>query len=120
MEYNQWKSDVLKLAKQKDILIKEESNSLVSYWNQNRSVEDVLLAEKAEQLSTLKKEEFLNKQCGCFYCKKLFHAKNIDWQNSQAWCPYCGVDAVIPNTNDYPLTLELLEKLEILLFSSDY
>lgn len=52
--------------------------------------------------------------CGCFYCKEMFYAGDVtEWtDNGQtAICPYCGVDSVICNTDDYKIIKEDLEKM---------
>lgn len=53
-------------------------------------------------------------ECGCFYCKKTFSPHEIvDWTDDEetAICPYCGVDSVICNDNNYKITKEDLEKM---------
>ena len=54
-----------------------------------------------------------NKDCGCFYCKRIFESKKINrWIDGKtAICPYCSVDAVIPNSDDCLITAELLEEM---------
>lgn len=55
-------------------------------------------------------------KCGCFYCLKIFASSEIDeWcsetENGEgvtAICPYCGVDAIISENCEFPLTSELL------------
>ena len=51
-----------------------------------------------------------SRQCGCFFCLKLFDPAGItDWMNEEtARCPFCGVDAVIPESFDYELDDSLL------------
>lgn len=52
------------------------------------------------------------KQCGCFYCIKLFPVSEIkDWTDEQqtALCPHCQVDALIPD--DGSLTIKKLTQL---------
>ena len=50
------------------------------------------------------------KECGCFFCLKLFDPAQIrSWLNEEtALCPYCNVDAVIPESCDYELDDSLL------------
>ena len=55
----------------------------------------------------------ISKKCGCFYCKRIFKSKEINhWIGGKtAMCPYCLVDAVIPDSNDCIVTVELLEEM---------
>ncbi|THT97723.1 cytoplasmic protein [Lampropedia puyangensis] len=71
--------------------------------------------------------EILHSQrCGCYYCLRSFKPSKIEqWsedgpdtesQNEQqllytAWCPYCGIDAVIGSAAGYPLTKEFLTRM---------
>lgn len=53
-------------------------------------------------------------RCGCFYCMNIFHPKEIiDWLDGEetALCPRCGIDSVIYETEEYPLTVEFLKKM---------
>ena len=53
--------------------------------------------------------------CGCFYCLKIFHSKEIvQWipeGAGTAICPYCGTDAVIGEHSGYPITEDFLKKM---------
>ena len=51
-----------------------------------------------------------SRQCGCFFCLKIYDPVNItNWLNDEtALCPYCNVDAVIPESDDYLLEDSLL------------
>ena len=47
-----------------------------------------------------KSELLQSKNCGCFYCEKLFKPTEIlDWVNDKlgdtALCPKCGIDSVL-------------------------
>ena len=49
--------------------------------------------------------------CGCFYCRKFFDSSSItEWVDDSnartALCPYCGIDAVLPDS-----TVELSDEL---------
>jgi len=61
--------------------------------------------------------------CGCFYCKKIFNAKEIkDWidsGNDTALCPYCGIDSVIGESNDLSITEEFLKEMHDRWFNSN-
>ena len=53
-------------------------------------------------------------KCGCFHCKRIYDPRKItEWvdHGKTALCPYCGIDAVIPDTEDYPLTTAFLKKM---------
>lgn len=72
-------------------------------------------AGKAYRHSICNKEELRkSKKCGCFYCIKIFNTKEIkEWieENSgaeTAICPYCDVDSVIAESDEYDLNKELL------------
>lgn len=66
------------------------------------------------------------KRCGCFHCGSSFDASEIHgWLKEPsgedtALCPYCGVDAVIVGTGDYPLTTALLSLLYMEWFDKEY
>lgn len=58
-----------------------------------------------------------SKKCGCYNCKKIFDATEIDeWVTEKdgqktALCPYCGIDSVIQDAN-VQITPELLDKMQ--------
>ena len=77
-----------------------------------------------EKLKIAHKHSFKNrkelsgeKMCGCFYCGKIFPAAEIeDWYeendgNETAVCPYCYIDSVIGESDEYPLTKEFLKEM---------
>lgn len=51
-----------------------------------------------------------SKECGCFFCMKMYNPEKImEWINDEtAKCAFCGVDAVIPENNEYELSGSLL------------
>lgn len=62
-------------------------------------------------------------RCGCFHCLAFFPATGIgEWVDEPetgprgpgrtALCPKCGIDAVLPESEDYDLTLELLKAMQ--------
>lgn len=56
----------------------------------------------------------LARACGCFYCLRIFDPKEIIWvsdEDSTAMCPYCGIDAVIPESEHLPITKAFLRKM---------
>lgn len=57
-------------------------------------------------------------KCGCFHCIKIFDPKEItSWccirsdDNDTAICPYCGIDSIISESSNFPITKEFLEKM---------
>jgi len=78
-----------------------ESDMKSAHKNQNRS-------------QTLESES-----CGCFYCLEIFPPSEIDtWSDEDemgiaqvAWCPKCGIDAVIASKSGFPINKEFLCKM---------
>ena len=55
-----------------------------------------------------------NHPCGCFNCLKLFTDKSIKrWidDNTTAICPFCSVDSVLYQNDQYPLTMNLMRQM---------
>lgn len=55
--------------------------------------------------------------CGCFSCHSIFPASSVhdyirDSSGKTALCPHCFTDAVLPDSNPYPLTEGFLKKME--------
>lgn len=55
--------------------------------------------------------------CGCFYCLTIYEPSEIkewieDKNGNTAICPHCGVDAVLPSSNEYPLNKVFLQKMQ--------
>jgi hypothetical protein len=54
--------------------------------------------------------------CGCFYCLKIYHPREINhWvkdTDGTALCPHCGIDAVIGQSSGYPITPEFLKQMK--------
>lgn len=65
----------------------------------------------------------MSRECGCFYCVKIYSAKDIiDWADGgkTALCPLCSVSAVLPDSSlDRPLTVEMLEGMQSAYFLSE-
>lgn len=65
-----------------------------------------------------------DKICGCFYCLKIYSPAEIseyieagsDGQGT-ALCPYCGIDSVIGESSDFPMTEDFLRKMKQYWFS---
>ena len=63
------------------------------------------------------RNQLLNdKVCGCFYCLAIFNPIAItDWiedEGGTAICPYCGIDSVIGESSEYPITVEFLRRMK--------
>lgn len=56
-----------------------------------------------------------SKKCGCFHCLQIFEPSEIKiWIkdiSDTALCPYCNIDAVIPETNEIIIESKLLEEM---------
>ena len=65
-------------------------------------------------------------RCGCFHCGSTFTGSDVvDWIPEEdgedtALCPYCGCDAVIYETDAFPVSTALLSRLYIHWFASEY
>lgn len=65
-------------------------------------------------------------RCGCFHCGSSFVASEItDWMPEEdgadtALCPYCGCDAVLYDTKEFPLSTALLSSMYMGWFKSEY
>ena len=68
---------------------------------------DIDFIKKAHKGSSCHKEEILQGDlCGCFYCKEIFFAKEInEWIDEKigetAVCPRCGIDSVL--SSQFPI-----------------
>lgn len=55
-------------------------------------------------------------KCGCFHCLNIFSPKQIsEWASSTedvAICPYCGIDSVVPDSQQSPITKDFLKELK--------
>jgi len=72
--------------------------------------------------SSFHRDEVLRSElCGCFACtQRIRPARILEWTDGgqTANCPYCGIDAVLPdNIPDYPLTAELLNAMRLKWFN---
>ena len=65
-------------------------------------------------------------RCGCFHCGSSFVAREITaWMPEEdgadtALCPYCGCDAVLYDTKEFPLSTALLSSMYMEWFKSEY
>ena len=70
--------------------------------------------------------EWSSLRCGCFHCGSSFVASKItDWMREEegadtALCPYCGCDAVLYDTKEFPLSTALLSSMYMEWFKSEY
>ena len=61
-------------------------------------------------------------KCGCFQCLGIYAPTEItEWvdDGQTAICPYCGIDSVIDDTQQRPLTKELLKAMQMRRFGAD-
>ncbi|VEJ49764.1 hypothetical protein [Neisseria weaveri] len=82
----------------------------------NYSLETLISAHAycTENFSTLSQPQI----CGCFHCQKLFPSTDLteedfieeDSGKKTAFCPHCGIDAVI-GSNDHELNPEFLSAM---------
>lgn len=52
--------------------------------------------------------------CGCFHCSEQYDSSEIKaWTDNKrtALCPYCGIDSVLFENTEYPLTTSLLNQM---------
>ena len=61
-----------------------------------------------------------SEKVGCFYCARIFPPSDfeesdfIEWTTKDgvtycdAWCPHCGIDSILPESEDYEITREML------------
>ena len=55
--------------------------------------------------------------CGCFYCLTIYSPSEInewikDEDGDTAICPHCGIDAVLPNSKEYPMEEAFLQRMQ--------
>ena len=77
---------------------------------------------RAHEISKNNRELLLQDQlCGCFYCQRIFRSGEVvDWygdHDETAVCPYCGIDAVIVERPDLPVTKAFLREMRQYLFT---
>lgn len=81
------------------------------------------LIEKAVKISANNKRAVKkSKNCGCYHCCRIFSAKDVDLSvtyDTNAFCPSCGVDAIIPDFVVPELNLEMLEAMYKRWFDKD-
>lgn len=80
-----------------------------------------------EQCGWHEKPILRSKLCGCFYCLSIFPPSEIvEWIDESedslrgpgktAMCPKCGIDAVLPESENYQITRDLLENMNRVCF----
>ncbi|HSZ57313.1 MAG TPA: cytoplasmic protein [Tepidisphaeraceae bacterium] len=79
--------------------------------------EDAL--ELAHKRSFKNRDEILaSAECGCFFCLAIFRPQDIrEWLKEtdgweSAFCPRCGIDAVMGSASGFPITKEFLESMQ--------
>lgn len=53
--------------------------------------------------------------CGCFYCLRIFEpAMIVEWvhDGETATCPFCSIDAIIPQDGDTPIDPAFLKEMK--------
>ncbi len=66
-----------------------------------------------------------SKQCGCFFCRKIYDARKVSqWTSEEsggasAVCPECGMNAVIGDASGIPLTPEVLKDMNEIFFGPE-
>jgi len=73
------------------------------------------IEQKAHKHSSNHKDEVLSSQkCGCFFCIEIFTPDAInEWVDGgrTALCPYCGIDSLIGDKSEYPVTKNFLKSM---------
>ena len=81
---------------------------------ETRSGSDEILEAAHRHCFRNRKEVLASDQCGCFYCGRIFNPHEIsEWHDDgeTAFCPHCGIDAIIGSAARLPLTADLLERM---------
>lgn len=86
------------------------------------SIYDNVNFDKIFRLSLNNKEILSNsKLCGCYHCGHIFSPSEVAYYTESpteqtAMCPFCEMDAVIPSTDEFPITEEKLSLLGAISF----
>lgn len=80
-------------------------------------VEQIALALEALTISyrTTDKHRKAEK-CGCYQCKRVYHSSMVEYGMGLPTCPFCIIDSVIPESEGFPVTEEILAKIREILF----
>ncbi len=109
-EFANWKTQVIAKLDERGVPVFHDS--LISHWNLDHSVEFAAIAQEAEHVCNQPPERFNQaERCGCFRCARFFPPDEIVWEDGLAECPACRADAVLPESEDLPLTTEMLREL---------
>lgn len=102
--YPSWKNEVTKKLNAKGIPIPSWYGPDSNYYT---------LVDHASKLSSEHSEGFTEdaERCGCFHCMKFFSINEVEWDFGVPQCPFCHIDSVLPESEDFPLTEELLAEL---------
>ena len=88
------------------------------------SIYDDVDFDKIFRLSLNNKEALSkSKLCGCYHCGRIFSPNEVEYYmesptEQTAACPFCEMDAVIPSTDEFPITEEKLSLLGAISFGS--
>ncbi len=75
-----------------------------------------------EHCTNNRKELESSHKCGCFYCKTVFKAEDVNFDdcmsvpdkdpdNPTMFCPYCGIDSLIGDASGYRISPEFLSEM---------
>lgn len=91
-----------------------KGNSRIRH-KQDYSYEEKALLEQLHTYSTNNRELILrSNRCVCFHCKKEMSPEQIEGYlegENTALCPYCQVDAILPDAIDHELDDDIIEKM---------
>lgn len=93
--------------------VSEEAVRIITY----KFSPEYLTLKAAHKASFKNKESILqSQQCGCFSCKRMMSPAEVVFRaemdgKETAWCPHCGIDAVLGDASGYPITEDFLKKM---------
>ena len=66
-----------------------------------------------------------SKTCGCFFCRQVFDARNVqEWMDDArgvtALCPECGMDAVIGDASGIEISKPLMKEMNLEFYGEEY
>ena len=74
---------------------------------------------KEAHKASFKNEESVRRSsfCGCFHCLRTFPPSEAIFMpeadgKRTAWCPECGIDAVLGDASGFPITEDFLRKMK--------
>lgn len=94
------------------MITRESKNSLIITNLRNGAYD--LLRDAHGYTSHCRGEMERSKMCGCICCERVFNVDEVgEWidKGETPLCPYCGVDALIPDASGIELSRKLLHEL---------